>query len=55
MVIFNEFTADLSDANLPRYIIQSMLSGIRNDVEKGETLAVSVINGVASKFRPILF
>ena len=54
-VIFNEFPADLSDANLPRYIIQSMLSGIRNDVEKGETLAVSVINGVASKFRPILF
>ena len=54
-VIFNEFPADLSDANLPRYIIQSMLSGIRNDVEKGETLAVSVINGVASKIRPILF
>lgn len=54
-VIFNEFPADLSDANLPSYIIRSMLSSIRNDVETGETLAVSVINGVASKIRPILF
>ena len=54
-VIFNEFPADLWDANLPRYIIQSMLTGIRNAREEGETLAVSVIKGVASKIRPILF
>lgn len=54
-LIFNDFPADLSDANCPGYIIHSMLSGIRNDAETGETIAVSIINGVASKVRPILY
>ena len=54
-LIFNDFPADLSDTNCPGYIIHSMLSGIRNDVETGETIAVSIINGVASKVRPVLY
>lgn len=37
-------------------IISSMLDEIKNkDTEKGETMAVSVINGVQSKVRPVLY
>ena len=54
-IVFNDLPADLSDANCPSYIIHSLLNSVRNDVEKGETVAVSIINGIASKVRPVLY
>lgn len=51
-IFFNEGNFDYCVSR----IISSMLDEIKNkDANKGETMAVSVINGVQSKVRPVLY